>query len=54
MEVFFEFLKHMDNLTDVMEAMAKVIKDLDKRVNNLENKKRRKDEDDEGWMFRVP
>lgn len=46
-EVFFDFLKHMENITDVMVGMARGLKDLDKRVDNLEHKPRRKNEDDE-------
>lgn len=53
-ELFFEFLRHMENVTDVVEAMAKGMRDLNRRVEALERKQRKKNEDDEGWMFRIP
>lgn len=53
-KLFFEFLRHMDKLTDVIESMARKMEEMDKRIETLERKQRRKNEDDEGWMFRVP
>ena len=53
-KLFFEFLSHMDKLTDVIESMAKKMQEMDKRIEALERKQRRKNEDDEDWMFRVP
>lgn len=53
-KLFFEFLRHMDKLTDVIESMARKMEEMDKRIEALERKQRRKNEDDEGWMFRVP
>ena len=53
-KLFFEFLRHMDKLTDVIESMARKMEEMDKRIKTLERKQRRKNEDDEGWMFRVP
>lgn len=53
-KLFFEFLRHMDKLTDVIESMARKMEEMDKRIEALERKQRRKNEDDEDWMFRVP
>lgn len=53
-KLFFEFLRHMDKLTDVIESMARKMEEMDKRIEALEHKQRRKNEDDEDWMFRVP
>lgn len=53
-KLFFEFLRHMDKLTDVIESMARKMEEMDKRIKALERKQRKKNEDDEGWMFRVP
>jgi len=53
-KLFFEFLRHMDKLTDVIESMARKMEEMDKCIKTLERKQRRKNEDDEGWMFRVP
>lgn len=53
-KLFFEFLRHMDKLTDVIESMARKMEEMDRRIEALERKQRRKNEDDEGWMFRVP
>lgn len=53
-KLFFEFLRHMDKLTDVIESMARKMEEMDKRIEALERKQRRKNENDEGWMFRVP
>lgn len=53
-KLFFEFLKHIDKLTDVVESMARKMEEMDKRIEALERKQRRKNENDEGWMFRVP
>lgn len=53
-KLFFEFLRHMDKLTDIIEGMARKMEEMDKRIEALERKQRRKNEDDEGWMFRVP
>lgn len=44
----------MDKLTDVIESMAKKMQEMDERIKALEHKQRRKNEDDEDWMFRVP
>lgn len=44
----------MDKLTDVIESMARKMEEMDKRIEALERKQRKKNEDDEGWMFRVP
>ncbi|MBO7716520.1 MAG: hypothetical protein J6S85_23345 [Methanobrevibacter sp.] len=46
-KLFFEFLNHMDKLTDVIESMAKKMQEMDKRIEALERKQRRKNEDDE-------
>ena len=53
-KLFFEFLRHMDKLTDVIESMARKMEEMDRRIEALERKQRKKNEDDEGWMFRVP
>lgn len=53
-KLFFEFLRHMDKLTDVIESMAEKMQEMDKRIEALERKQRRKNENDEGWMFRAP
>lgn len=53
-KLFFEFLRHMDKLTDVIESMARKMEEMDKRIEALERKQRRKNENDEDWMFRVP
>ena len=53
-KLFFEFLRHMDKLTDVIESMVRKMEEMDKRIKTLERKQRRKNEDDEDWMFRVP
>lgn len=44
----------MDKLTDVIESMARKMEEMEKRIEALERKQRRKNEDDEWWMFRVP
>ena len=53
-KLFFEFLRHMDKLTDVIESIARKMEEMDRRIEALERKQRKKNEDDEGWMFRVP
>ena len=53
-KLFFEFLRHMDKLTDVIESMARKMEEMDKCIEALECKQRRKNEDNEGWMFRAP
>lgn len=53
-KLFFEFLRHMDKLTDVIESIARKMEEMDKRIETLERKQRKKNEDDEGWMFRAP
>ena len=52
-KLFFEFLNHMDKLTDVIESMAKKMQEMDKRIEALERKQRKENEDDEGWMLQV-
>jgi chaperonin cofactor prefoldin len=47
-KLFFEFLRHMDKLTDVIESMARKMEEMDKRIEALERKQRRKNENDEG------
>jgi hypothetical protein len=34
--------------------MARKMEEMDKRIEALERKQHKKNEDDEGWMFRVP
>lgn len=46
-KLFFEFLRHMDKLTDVIESMARKMEEMDKRIEALERKQRRKNENDE-------
>ena len=53
-KLFFEFLRHMDKLTDVIESMARKMEEMDERIQTLERKKRKTNENDEGWMFRTP
>ena len=53
-EVFFEFLKHLEKMTDAMESMAVKMQELELRITALEGKQYKKDEDDEQGMFRVP
>lgn len=53
-KLFFEFLGHMEKLTNVIESVVREIEEMDKRIKALERKQRKKNEDDEGWMFRVP
>ena len=53
-KLFFEFLRHMDKLTDVIESMARKMEEMDKRIEALERKQRKKNEDDEWWMSRLP
>ena len=53
-EIFFEFLKHMEEITDVIESMARKMEEMDKRVKALERKKRKTNENDEGGMFWIP
>lgn len=43
-KLFFEFLSHMDKLTDVIESMAHKMEEMDRRIEILEKKK---DEDDD-------
>lgn len=47
-KLFFEFLRHMDKLTDVIESMARKMEEMDKCIEALECKQRRKNEDNEG------
>lgn len=51
-KLFFEFLNHMSKLTDVIESMAHKMEEMDKRIEALEHKPH-KNEDDEEWMLRV-
>ena len=53
-EVFFEFLKHMEKMTDVIESMARKMEEMEIRIETLEHKKRKKNEDDSEWMPRLP
>lgn len=53
-EIFFEFLRHIEKLTDVIEIMARKMEEMDRRIQALERKPRKKDEDDEWWMSRLP
>lgn len=53
-KLFFEFLRHMDKLTDVIEMMARKMEEMDRRIQALERKPRKKNEDDEWWMSRLP
>ncbi len=53
-KLFFEFLRHMDKLTDVIESMARKMEEMDKLIKALERKQRRKNEDDEEWMLQAP
>ena len=53
-KLFFEFLNHMEKLTNVIESMVRKMEEMDKRIEALEHKQRKKNENDEGWMFRVP
>ena len=46
-KLFFEFLRHMDKLTDVIEMMARKMEEMDRRIQALERKPRKKNEDDE-------
>ena len=49
-EVFFEFLKHMEKMTDVIESMAKEMEEMDKRIRALErNQKEDGDKFAEMW-----
>lgn len=52
-ELFFEFLRHMEDVTDVVEAMAKGMRDLNRRVSDLENKSRKRNENDDDWTPRT-
>lgn len=54
-ELFFEFLKHMEDVTDVMDAMARKMKEMDLRIKTLENKPRKKygESDDTKWDPRL-
>ena len=47
-KLFFEFLRHMDKLTDVIESMARKMEEMDRRITALERQQRRGNEDDEG------
>ena len=47
-KLFFEFLRHMDKLTDVIESMARKMEEMDERIQTLERKKRKTNENDEG------
>ena len=47
-KLFLEFLRHMDKLTNVIESMARRMEEMDKRIETLERKQRRKNEDDGG------
>ena len=53
-EIFFEFLKHMEKLTDVIESMAHKMEEMDDRIKALERKQRKRNEDDGDWMSRLP
>ena len=44
----------MEKLTNVIESMVRKMEEMDKRIEALEHKQRKKNENDEGWMFRVP
>ena len=44
-KLFFEFLRHMDNLTDVIESMARKMEEMDKRIKYLESQQQRKGPD---------
>lgn len=44
----------MEKLTNVIESMVRKMEEMDKRIEALERKQRRKNENDEGWMFRAP
>jgi len=55
-KLFFEFLRHMDNLTDVIESMARKMEEMDKRIKYLESQQQRKGpdfskDDDEEWIL---
>ena len=43
-KLFFEFLNHMEKLTDVIKSMAEKMQEMDKRIEALE-KKRNEDDD---------
>ncbi len=49
-EVFFEFLKHLEKMTDTMESMAVKMQELELRITALEGNQYKKDEDDEKRM----
>lgn len=54
-KLFFEFLKHMSNLTDIIESMAHKMEEMEMRISTLENNNRNngnKFTDDEGleWV----
>lgn len=53
-KLFFEFLRHIEKLTDVIEIMARKMEEMDRRIQALEHKPRKKNEDDERWMSRLP
>ena len=38
-KLFFEFLEHMNQLTDIIESMAHKMEEMDKRIKILEKKK---------------
>lgn len=44
----------MSNLTDIIESMAHKMEEMNKRIEALEHKHHKKDEDDEQGMFQVP
>ena len=44
----------MEKLTDVIESMTHKMQEMDKRIEALEHKHHKKNEDDEQGMFRVP
>ena len=53
-EVFFEFLKHMEKMTDVIESMAHKMEEMDERIKVLERKPHKRNEDDSEGMSRLP
>ena len=52
LDVFFEFLKHMEKLTDVIEWMAVKMEEMDRRIQNLESNIDEDAWDDEEWGLR--
>ena len=53
LDVFFEFLKHMEKLTDVIEWMAMKMEEMDRRIQNLESNIDEDAWDDEEWGLRL-